>query len=70
MSCEIEDINKKAIELKATLYRKRINALVYVYGSVRAVGNALNIDHAYLHRLSNGEKVNPSKTVLKKLGLL
>lgn len=69
MSGEIFDIDKKAMELKANIYASRINELAKVYGSVRAVGRALNIDHAYLWRLSRGEKVNASKVVLRKLGL-
>lgn len=55
--------------LRASIYKDRIDALVAVYGSVRAVGHALTIDHAYLHRLAKGEKTSPSKIVLKKLGL-
>lgn len=34
-----------------------------------AVGRALRIDHAYLHRLANGKKTNPSSSILRKLGL-
>lgn len=55
--------------MRASLLKKRIDELAELYGSVRAVGNALKIDHAYLYRLRQGEKKNPSKTVLVKLGL-
>lgn len=61
----LEKINKMWSEL----LKDRINELTKIYGSTRAVGRALNIDHAYLHRLMNGEKQNPSKTVMRKLGL-
>ena len=50
-------------------YQARIRELAKTYGSVRAVGRALDIDHAYLHRLADGTKSNPSSEVLKKLGL-
>jgi len=59
----------KARTMQAGIYKQRIDELVEIYGSVRAVGKALNIDHAYLHRLANNEKQNPSKVVLSKLGL-
>ena len=60
---------ERIIKLRADLLKRRIDQLAAVYGSVRAVGRALNIDHAYLQRLVKGEKQNPSKTVLRKLGL-
>ena len=59
----------KVTEMRAALFKRRIDELATVYGSVRAVGRALNIDHAYLHRLCSGEKQNPSKSVMRKLGL-
>lgn len=55
--------------LKSQIFRARIDELAHIYGSWRAVGRALNIDHVYLHRLAKGEKQNPSKVVLRKLGL-
>jgi hypothetical protein len=48
---------------------ERLDQLVAIYGSVRAVGRALGIDHVYLHRLAKGEKTAPSPSVLAKLGL-
>lgn len=59
----------KMRDMEAVIYKQRIDELADIYGSVRAVGKALKIDHAYLHRLANGEKQHPSKVVLKKLGL-
>lgn len=59
----------KVAAMRARLFRRRIDELARVYGSVRAVGRALNIDHAYLHRLATGEKQNPSESVMRKLGL-
>ena len=59
----------KVAEMRAALFGQRINELAAVYGSVRAVGKALSIDHVYLHRLASGEKQNPSKVVMRKLGL-
>ena len=64
------EIHERAAELRALMIKTRVEQLVEVYGSVRAVGKALNIDHAYLQRLAKGEKQNPSDITLKKLGLL
>lgn len=47
----------------------RIDMLLSKHGSLRVVGRVLEIDHAYLKRLRDGDKVNPSEAVLKKLGL-
>jgi len=66
----LTEIHERAAQLRALMIKVRVNELVEVYGSVRAVGKALNIDHAYLHRLANGEKQNPSDVTLRKLGLL
>lgn len=60
---------KYAEALHRDALKKRVEALSDVYGSVRAAGRALNIDHAYLARLRDGKKTNPSKSVLRKLGL-
>lgn len=66
---QIERQMNRLAEMRAALFKQRIGELAKVYGSVRAVGKALNIDHVYLHRLCSGEKQNPSKTVLRKIGL-
>lgn len=66
----LKEIHERAAQLRALMIKARIEALTEVYGSVRMVGYALNIDHAYLQRLAKGEKQNPSDAVLRKLGLL
>jgi transcriptional regulator with XRE-family HTH domain len=48
----------------------RIIDLVDQHGSLRAVAAVKKIDAGYLSRLASGEKTNPSKAVLRKLGLL
>lgn len=48
---------------------ERIAELEAIYGSGRALARALGIDHAYLWRLSRGDKTAPSDDVLRKLGL-
>ena len=63
------EMMEKARIMEAGIYKQRVDELAEVYGSVRAVGKALNIDHAYLQRLCTGEKRNPSAAVLRKLGL-
>jgi hypothetical protein len=49
--------------------KQRIDELVNKYGSLRAVQDVIGIDAAYLCRLKNGEKINPSKEYLIKLGI-
>jgi hypothetical protein len=48
---------------------QKINELVKRYGSLRAAARVLGYDVSYLTRLRNGEKTNPDKKILKKLGL-
>jgi hypothetical protein len=47
----------------------RIDELVAQHGSLRAVARVTEIDAGYLSRLRTGEKVNPEKDKLKRLGL-
>jgi hypothetical protein len=47
----------------------RIRELEAKHGGLRAAGMALNCDAAYLLRLRDGEKRNPSADMLRKLGL-
>jgi len=63
------DIVQLAAEFKRHLLKARIDQLAEIYGSLRKTAVALNIDVAYLKRLRDGEKTNPSGSVLKKLGL-
>lgn len=46
-----------------------VEALVAEHGSLRAAARAIGVDHAYLWRLLNGQKVDPSDELLRKLGL-
>lgn len=46
-----------------------IKAKVKQHGGLRPAGRAMNVDHAYLKRLRDGEKRDPSDDLLKKLGL-
>jgi transcriptional regulator with XRE-family HTH domain len=48
---------------------KRIDHLVAEHGSLRAVARVTQIDAGYLSRLRSGEKVNPDKDKLRRLGL-
>lgn len=47
----------------------RIDELVVQHGSLRAVARVTEIDVGYLSRLRAGEKVNPEKDKLRRLGL-
>lgn len=47
----------------------RVRYLERMHGGLRAAARATGIDPAYLLRLRNGEKVNPSAATLEKLGL-
>lgn len=48
---------------------KRIQQLEKQHGSLRAAARVLQVDPAYLKRLRDGEKDNPSDALLKKLRL-
>ena len=48
---------------------ERIRELVQRHGSLRAAAAVLRCDHAYLCRMQHGEKSEPSKEFLRKLGL-
>jgi hypothetical protein len=47
----------------------RIDELVAQYGSLRAAARVTGIDAGYLSRLRAGEKNNPEKDKLRRLGL-
>lgn len=49
--------------------QERIDQLVVQHGSLRAVARVTEINAGYLSRLRNGEKVNPEKDKLRRLGL-
>lgn len=46
-----------------------VRALIRKHDGVRKCARALQVDAAYLSRLANGEKLNPSTPTEKKLGL-
>jgi hypothetical protein len=58
----------KASEAPSSLWM-RCRQIVVEHGSTRKAADAIGVDHAYLHRLANGECDNPSDEVLAKLGL-
>ena len=49
--------------------QKCIAKLVRQHGSLREVARVTEIDVGYLSRLRSGEKVNPEKEKLRRLGL-
>jgi transcriptional regulator with XRE-family HTH domain len=53
----------------AVTLAERIDELVAQHGSLRAVARVTEIDAGYLSRLRAGEKVNPEKDKLRRLGL-
>lgn len=53
----------------AVTLAERIDELVAQHGSLRAVARVTEIDVGYLSRLRAGEKVNPEKDKLRRLGL-
>jgi hypothetical protein len=56
------EMKDKTIEIAVLKAEKK-------HGSLRAAGDALEIDPAYLLRLKTGAKDNPGDEVLRKLGL-
>jgi hypothetical protein len=49
--------------------QERIEQLVERHGSLRAVSRVTEIDASYLSRLRSGEKANPEKDKLRRLGV-
>jgi hypothetical protein len=49
--------------------RTYVAMLIRQHRGLRKAARALELDPAYLHRLKTGEKTNPSKAVLRKLGV-
>lgn len=49
--------------------QERIDQLVQQHGSLRAVARVTEIDAGYLSRLRSGDKMNPEKDKLRRLGL-
>lgn len=52
-----------------SLLQQRIKELAKHHGSMRVLGRVLVVDHAYLYRLSTGEKNDPGDDLLRKLKL-
>ena len=48
---------------------ERINQLVHLHGSLQTTAKSTKVDVGYLSRLRSGEKTNPEKATLLKLGL-
>lgn len=46
-----------------------VTKLIKKHGGIRAAARALDIDAAYLMRMRDGTKNNPSDCTLKKLGI-
>ena len=54
---------------RINMLRTRIESLVGRCGGLRAAARLLHVDPGYLSRLRSGGKTNPSKVLLRKLGL-
>jgi hypothetical protein len=52
-----------------TLLQQRIGDAIERHGSLRAAARVLQVDHAYLKRLLDGVKDNPSPDLMRKLGI-
>lgn len=52
-----------------SILAERILELIAQHDGIRPAARVLGIDPAYLLRLYDGEKTNPSAVILKKLGL-
>ena len=49
--------------------QERVVELIEQHGSLRAAGRAIQIDPGYLSRLGSGEKAQPEKLILTRMGL-
>lgn len=54
---------------RTSLLQERVKELAEHHGSIRAAARVLMVDHAYLYRLSTGEKDDPGDDLLRKLKL-
>lgn len=54
---------------RPTQLQLRVAELAAKHGSLRAASRVLGVDAGYLSRLHSGQKTNPDKAVLRKLGL-
>jgi len=52
-----------------TLLQQRISDAIERHGSLRAAARVLQVDHAYLKRLLDGTRDNPSPDLMRKLGV-
>lgn len=55
--------------MNAVTLQERVRELVEQHDNLRKAARAIQVEPSYLQRLGNGEKVNPSADVLRKLGL-
>jgi hypothetical protein len=46
-----------------------VDRIIAKHGGLRKAAKAINVNFAYLWRLSKGKKSNPSARILRKLGL-
>lgn len=70
MTPEEPDDNYNSVQMRRVdPLRDRIIELEQKHGSLRAAARVLQIDPAYLLRLRDGEKTNPSAVTLRKLKL-
>lgn len=46
-----------------------VQSLVDRHGSLRAAARVIGVNYAYLSRLRNSQKIDPSDEVLRKIGL-
>lgn len=67
LEIELEDAIERLGKVKTLTEHIVIQSMNH--GSRRAYAAAIGVDHAYLKRLEDGEKENPSDEVLDKMGL-
>lgn len=48
----------------------RIQELIIEHGGLRAAGRALDVNPSYLKRLKDGERFNPSDSLLRRMDLI
>ena len=53
----------------STVLKSKIAELVGQYGSYRAAGKAIGVDHVYLYRLAKGDKKEAGTAICKVLGV-
>lgn len=61
---------KSRTDYNVALLKDRVNLHVKKHGGVRNCAKVFDVDPSYITRLRKGEKMEPSDSILRRLGLV